>query len=195
MGGAPPPGWRRLFHLFVGSSIPVAGIFASNDAIVAAMAVVSAGGLALDLARFRLKWLNRQFVRWMAPLLKKEEDRRLTGATYLTIGALLSFLFFGSEVAVAAMLFLSLGDPAAAVVGQRMPGPRVLGKSPIGTAAFIAVALMAVAALAGSGAVEYHWGLLVGAAIAGLVELASVPPDDNLAVPLAAGAAMYLLGV
>ena len=162
--------------------------------MVAGLAVVSAGGLGLDLARFRVSWLNRQFLRWLAPLLKQNEGHRFTGATYLVIGALLAFLFYGPEVAVPAMLFLSLGDPAAALAGRRMPGPRVRGKSPGGTAAFVVIALVVVAALVGSGAIDYHWGLLVGALVAGLVELASVPPDDNLAVPLLAGAAMHFLG-
>ena len=56
---AAPPVWRRLFHLTVGSSVPLAGIFASQDAMVVALAVLSGGSLALDLVRFRLPWLNR----------------------------------------------------------------------------------------------------------------------------------------
>ena len=76
----------------------------------------------------------------------------------MVIGGLFSFLFFGSEVAVPALLFLSLGDPVAALVGRRMPGPRVLGKSPGGTAAFVAVAMAVVAVLVGSDAIDYHWG-------------------------------------
>ena len=163
--------------------------------MVAALAVVSGGGLVLDLSRFRLEWVNRRFTHWLAPLLKHNEDHRFTGATFLVVGGLFSFLFFGSQVAVPALLFLSLGDPAAAVVGRRMPGPRVLGKSPGGTAAFVVVSLALVAVLTGSGGIDYHWGLWVGAAIAGLVELASVPPDDNLSIPLIAGAAMHFLGV
>ena len=43
--------------------------------------------------------------------------------------------------------------------------------------------------------VQYHWGLLVGAVVAGLVELTPAPVDDNLTVPLLAGTAMHLLGV
>jgi dolichol kinase len=31
--------------------------------------------------------------------------------------------------------------------------------------------------------------------VAGVVELVSIPPDDNLAIPLLAGTAMFLLGV
>jgi dolichol kinase len=173
----------------------VAGIFAPEQGMLIALAVVSGGGLGLDLARFRLAWLNRQFLRWLAPLLKYDEGHRFTGATYLVVAGLLTFLFFDAAVAVPAMLFLSLGDPVAALVGRRMWGPRLLGKSPAGTAAFIVVSLAVVGVLVGGNAIEFHWGLLVGAVIAGLVELASLPPDDNMAVPLVAGAAMHFLGV
>ena len=193
-GAAPPPVWRRLFHVTAGSSVPVAGIFAPEAAMVVALAVLSAGGLGLDLVRFRVSWVNRQFLRWLAPLLKGDEGRRITGATYMVIAGLAVFLLFDVSVAVAAMLFLSLGDPAAALVGRRTPGPRGFGKSPGGTVAFVAVALAVVAALAWSGAVEYHWGLLVGAAVAGLVELLPLPPDDNFTIPLVSGAAMHFLG-
>ena len=194
-GGPPPPVWRRWFHLIAGSSIPVAGIFASDWGMVAALAVLSGGALGLDVLRFRFQWLNQQFLRWLSPLLKHDEGRRLTGATYLVVGALFTFLLFGPEVAVPALLFLALGDPAAAVVGRRMPGPRIFGKSPGGTAAFVALGLVMVGALTASGAVDYHWGLLIGALIAGLVELAPVDLDDNLTIPLIAGASMHFLGV
>ena len=191
----PPPVWRRLFHIVAGSSIPIVGIFAPQVGMVVALSVLSGGGLGLDLTRFRVPWVNRSFLRWLAPLLKHDEGHRFTGATFLIVGGLFSFLFFGTQVAVPALLFLSLGDPAAAVVGRRLPGPRFMGKSPGGTAVFVLVSLAVVAALVGSDAIDYHWGLLVGAVIAGLVELASVPPDDNLSIPLTAGAAMHFLGV
>ncbi len=163
--------------------------------MVVALAVLSAGALGLDLVRFRVSWVNSRFLRWLAPLLKDDEGHRVTGATYLVVGALFAFLLYGPEVAVPVLLFLSLGDPAAALVGRRMPGPRIFGKSPGGSAAFAAVALAVVAVLVGSGANDYHWGLLVGALVAALVELVPVPPDDNLAIPLVAGASMRLFGV
>ena len=188
-----PPIWRRLFHLIAGSSVPVAGMFAPESGMVIALAVLAAGGLSLDLLRFRISWLNQVFLRWFAPLLKPEEGHRITGASYMLIAALIVFYFFGTTIAVAAMMFLALGDPAAALVGRRTPGPSIWGKSPGGTAAFVAVSLLVVAVLGGIGAVDYHWGLLVGAAVAGLVELAPLRLDDNLTVPLIAGAAMSFL--
>ena len=193
LSASPPPVLRRLFHLVAGSSVPVAGIFAPEDGMVIALAVMAAGGLSLDLLRFRIGWLNQVFLRWFAPLLKPEEGHRITGATYMVIAALIVFYFFGTTIAVAAMMFLALGDPAAALVGRRTPGPRIWGKSPGGTAAFVAVSLLAVAVLGGTGAVDYHWALLAGAVVAGLVELAPLRLDDNLTVPVAAGAAMQLL--
>ena len=47
----PPPVWRRLFHIVAGSSIPIVGIFAPQVGMVAALAVLSGGGLGLDLTR------------------------------------------------------------------------------------------------------------------------------------------------
>jgi dolichol kinase len=192
-GQTPVP--RRVFHAAAGSTVPIAGIFMSESVMVVGLAVLLVSGVALEIARFKVDWLNRWLVRWFAPLLKADEDRRVTGATYMVAAGLIAFLLFDVAVAVAALLFLSLGDPAAALVGRRMPGLRLFGKSPVGTVAFFMVSLGIVAVLVGSGAFPYHWGFLAGAAVAALVELASLPPDDNLTIPIAAGAAMHLLGV
>jgi dolichol kinase len=190
-----PSTWRRIFHITAGSSIPLAGIFVSESAMVWALALVASGGLILDLVRFRIGWLNSIFTRLLAPLLKHDEGAHITGATYMVIAALLVFVLYGKEVAIPVMFFLSLGDPAAALVGKGMPGPRIFGKTPIGTAAFIVVAAAALAVLISADGIEPHWALWVGAGIAGVVELATLPPDDNLTIPLVAGAAMFAMGI
>ena len=194
-GAAPPLSGRRLFHAVAGSSIPLAGIFLSETVMIWALAILAAQGLVLDLIRFRVGWLNALFMRSMAPLLKEDEAGHITGATYMLIAALIVFVLYGKEVGIPVMFFLSLGDPAAAMMGRRMPGPRILGKSPGGTAAFIGVGATAVAVLLAADGIDHHWALWVGVAVAGVVEMASIPPDDNLAIPLLAGTAMFLLGV
>ena len=189
---AGPPLPRRIFHALAGSTIPLAGIFAPMPELTAALAVLAVGSLALDLARFRVSRLNRLFLRWLRPLLKSSEARRLTGATWLLLAAAIAFPLFDRQVAVAAFFYLSLGDPAAALVGRPLPGPRLFGKSPAGTLAFISVSLLAAALLVGAGFMPWHWGFAAGAIVAGLVELLPLPGDDNLWVPLAAGAVMQL---
>ena len=151
--------------------------------------------LGLDLMRLRMAGLNRLFLRWLAPLLKHDEDRKITGATYLLAAALIVFQAFDREVAVLALFFLALGDPVAALVGSRTPGPRLSGKSPGGTAAFTGVSMLVVLVLSLSGGFSFHWGMLAGGSVAALVELAPSPVDDNLTIPLVSGAVMWLLGV
>ena len=194
--GAPPaPIWRRLFHIVAGSSISLAAIWVSETPMIWALAILAGQGLALDLVRFRVGWLNALFTRWLAPLLKEDEAAHITGATYMLIAALIVYVLFGKEVAIPVVFFLSLGDPAAAMVGRRMPGPRIFGKSPLGTVAFVGVGAGAAAVLIVANGIDHHWALWVGAGVAGVVELASIPPDDNLAIPLLAGTVMFVLGV
>jgi dolichol kinase len=182
-----------LFHAAAGTAIPVTAYFLPEPLPVVIIGTLAAGSLALDLLRFRIPRLNRLFLYWLSLLLKKEEEARITGATYLLVAACVTFLVFDKEIAIAALLFLSLGDPAAALIGRPIPGPRILGKSPVGTVAFVGASLLVVAALATTGVLEFHWVLIAAAVVAGLVELAPIPLDDNLTVPLAAGAcAQYL---
>lgn len=191
---AQPKIWRRLFHIFAGSAIPIAGIFAPEREFLIALAVLAVGALALDLSRLGIGPLNRAYMRWMSPLLKSDEEKHITGATYMLIAAVPVFWLYGKDVGVPVMLYLSLGDPMAAIVGRRLPGPRLLGKSPGGTAAFAVTGTAAAGLLVAAGAVEQHWALWPGAAIAALTELAGLPPDDNLSIPLVAGTAMWAMG-
>ena len=190
-----PPAGRRVFHIVAGSSIPLAGIFVTETAMIWTLAALAVGGLSLDLVRFRIEWLNLIFTRLLAPLLKQDEAAHITGATYMVIAAFFVFLIFGKDVAIPVMFFLSLGDPAAAIVGKDMPGPRLFGKSPFGTVAFIGVGCAVLVVLLAAEGIDYHQALWVGVIVAGLIELASIPPDDNLTIPLSAGAVMFGLGV
>lgn len=188
-----PPWPRRLFHAAIGTAITVTAYFLADPLPVLLIGILAAGSLALDLIRFRTPWLNRIFLYWLSLLLKKEEEARITGATYLLIAACISFLVFDKEIAIAVLLFLSLGDPAAALIGRPIPGPRILGKSPVGTVAFVGMSILVVAALATAGVLEFQWVLVAAAVVAGLTELAPFPLDDNLTVPLISGAcAQYL---
>ena len=113
----------------------------------------------------------------------------------MATAAFFVFAILGKDVAIPVMFFLSLGDPAAAIIGRQMPGPRLLGKSPFGTLAFIAVGCATLAVLLIVGGIAHHWALWLGVLLAGLIELVSIPPDDNLAVPILSGIVIFSLGV
>ena len=190
-----PPQWRRLFHIGACSAIPFLAIFSSDTVMIVLMAVLSGVALSVETARLALPSLNRRLVPWLKPLLKETEGRRITGATYIALSALAAFLLFDKPIAIAALFFLSLGDPAAALVGTRMGGVRVFGKSPLGTLAFMMVSLGVAGVLSAGGVVPLHWGLAAGAGVAALVELTPLVLDDNVTIPLISGAAMRFMGV
>ena len=188
-----PPIWRRLFHLATSSTIPFIAIFVDASVMVAILAPLSGIAIVVETVRFRIPSLNKFLLRWLRPLLKETEDRTPTGATYISLSALASFLLFDKSVAISVLFFLSVGDPIAAVVGSRMKGFRVFGKSPGGTAAFAAASFGMVGILSVTDAVSYHWALLVGACVAALTELLPMPLDDNLTIPLVSGAVVTAL--
>ena len=157
------------------------------------MGFVAAGSLALDLIRVRILRINRVFVQGLSFMLKSDEDQSVTGPTYMFVGAFLSLLLFDKTVAAVVLLFLALGDPMAALVGRSIRGPRVLGKSPVGTLAFVGASLLVVVFLVFGGVISFQWVLVLGAVVAGLAELAPLPVDDNVTVPLITGAVIQFL--
>ena len=190
----PPPVGRRLFHLTACSSIPFAAIFLSTTTMVVLLSVLSGTALLVESIRLRMPGLNSRLVRYLKPLLKTEEDREVTGATYIALASLAAFLLFDKPLAITALFFLALGDPVAALVGSRMRGFRLFGKSPVGTVAFFLVGFAAAAVLSAGDVVDFHWALVAGAAVAAVVELVPLFVDDNVSIPLISGAAMHLMG-
>ena len=176
-----------------GSALPVLGVFVSTEVMVGLLSVLSGLAILVETARFTYPPLNRRLVPLFRPLLKPDEDEKVTAATYMTIAALGCFLFFDKGTAVAALLFLSVGDPVAALTGSRAKGFRLAGKSPWGSAGFFSVAACLSLVLWGSGVASPLWALMAGGAVAALVELSPRPLDDNATVPLISGGAIALM--
>lgn len=188
-----PPIWRRLFHIIAGSSAPILGVFASQEVMVALLAVLAGVAITLEAARFSHEPLNRMLVRLLKPLLKRDEDHKVTAATFMIIASLGCFLFFDKGIAVAALLFLAVGDPTAALVGSRARGLRLWGKSPWGTLAMFSVAAALALILWSTDLASPLWALLVGGLVAAVAEILPLRLDDNATVPLISGGAMALM--
>jgi len=109
------------------------------------------------------------------------------------IAIFFAFYFFGAEVALPVLMFVAVGDPVAALIGPRCPGPRLWGKSPVGSLAFVAASLGVWAILVSAGVGAWSWAVVITAVFAAGVELTPLPLDDNLTVPLIAGGFITLL--
>lgn len=188
-----PPGWRRLFHLIAAGGTTLLALAIPERPYLFLLGSGALLAVAMEAWRFRTGPLNAWFLLLFAPILKATEKKEITGATYFLLAAFFSFFFYGADVAIPVLLFVSVGDPMAGLVGARAPGPRLWGKSPVGSAAFFVAALAAWAIMSAVGLADWTWAIVTTAAFAAAVEITPIPVDDNLTIPLLAGAFLTLL--
>ena len=138
-----------------------------------------------------------------AGLLRRHERTQLTGTCWFSLGASLTTAAFTPALATTALVMLTLGDMAAALVGVAIGGETVVvklgraGKKSVeGSAAMFFVCFSVGSCVLHSfGVVMFEYVALAGAAAATVTELyceevAGV--DDNVAIPLVSAAAMSL---
>lgn len=146
----------------------------------------------LDVLRLSDNRLRGFFLRFFRTLIRRHEEEHLLGSTYFMIAALLSVLVFDRMIAIAALVFLVLGDTAAAVVGKKYGRIRYWGKSVEGSAACFLCCLIIGLVLLHS-----HKGapllFVIGALAAAVAEALPAPMDDNMRVPIMSGLVMQLI--
>jgi dolichol kinase len=120
-----------------------------------------------------------------------------SGAVYVCLAALLCAFLFSREIAMSALAMMLTGDVAAALIGRKFGKTPLLDKSLEGTAAFFITAVPAALILQKlPGLTALPAPAVIAAALAAAItELVSKKAriDDNLAVPVAAGAVLWLL--
>ncbi len=177
---------RKTFHL-AAAGVPATCFFLEEWPRIGLIAVLLMVSLSVDILRRR--WLtfgrlfNAVFGRW----LRDHEARQLTGATYFLLGCFLTAVLFRDRtIAIPAMLFLAVGDAAAALVGWRFGRLRIGAKTLEGS-----LACFLICWLSSLFFVDWQIGL-IGAGIATLIELAPLPFNDNLTIPVTGALAMTL---
>ena len=116
-----------------------------------------------------------------------KDARGLNGSTLYFGGCALTVALFAREPASAGLFALSLGDPAAAVVGGSVPSPR---RGRVSLAGSLACLLASAAAT---------WTILplpralLAGAVASVVEAVAGSKLDNLAIPVSVAAALAVL--
>ena len=196
---------RKAIH--VGSAVfPMAVIIVHNLYpstgrlyLSGALAVLAIILLALDLLKARYKPFKSFMMRFFGKVLRKNEMQGgMTASTIVVASAAFTILIFREEIAVVALLYLSLGDSAAALVGKHFGRIRLVGQRTLeGSLAALNTCLL-VSLFALWASPEFGWkftpaALLVGSLVATLSELFYLPLDDNFRIPVFAGLAMELV--
>ena len=143
--------------------------------------------------------LLRQFHSGMASLfqkyffgrvLREEEKSAFMGSTYFIFSTILSILLFPKSIAIASLFILILSDTAAALIGKWIGRVKLFGKTLEGSMAFLITSLLIVW-------IYPHLGRFSGSLAAlgaAVIEILPIGVNDNLSIPLAAGAIMFFVG-
>lgn len=207
---------RRLWHIFAGLALSVAGLWAPQDIFLTVLVAITITVLIIDIVRLWSPRVNRRFMIIFRALLREREVSTLTGSTYFLIAATIVFALCDKSIAAIALSFVAVGDPIAGMVGERWGKLRVnleegqisdfakfprdvrlrgkKGKSLEGSAACFAVCLLVGFILAFITHVAL-WVVVVGAICATVVESLFLLVNDNLSIPLVAAGVMSLVHV
>jgi dolichol kinase len=191
---------RKALHL--GALVIPLGIVVLGQTVALWLLVpLATVAVTLDVLRLRVPAVHRA-INWVfAPIMRPEEQPPfggpivINGATWMCVSAALCAALFPEPVAAAALAMLMVGDGAAAVVGRRFGRTRYpfSEKSVEGSAAFFVTGLLAALpfGMLAVPAVALP-ALAAGAGTAAIVEALPLPINDNVRVPLVAGATMLL---
>ena len=182
---------RKIIHLF-SLIIPFGYLYLITDkyVMVQILIVLNIIFLFFDITRHRIVWIQSIFKYFFNDMLRGHEQRgHLTGATWVIIGSLISILIFTKHVAIIALIFMSLGDTAAGLIGQKFGKHKVGNKTWEGFLAGLIICIIV--------AINFPFLplkiSLVGALVAMIMELLPIPLDDNFKIPLGSGAIMMML--
>jgi len=190
---------RKIMHTWP-IIIPIAYRFVSKDTALMIMLPICVFYVFCDIFRHFHEGFRQFFDRIItAHFLREHEKNGLIGSSYFIFGALLAIILFPKPVTIASLYILIISDAMAAIVGTGWGKTRIFAKSLEGSIAFFVsgtiIVLLALQdkPLWGESAIHDHlgWGVL---AVAGatVVELFPTGLDDNLTIPLVAGAIMMI---
>ena len=183
---------RKLFHLLGGLGLLSLYFLLGKNAAFFCYGALIVIVLAFETGRLMLPGWNRFLYTYFGSFIRKNEERKLTGTAPYILGVGLSLYAYSAPVASAAICFLAFGDVAATTIGERFGKTKIGDKSLEGTAAFVAAALAAGVLLSALGLGLAPWIMLIGALVAAGVELLTLRVNDNLMIPVIAGAVMEL---
>ncbi|HLB25172.1 MAG TPA: phosphatidate cytidylyltransferase [Nitrospirota bacterium] len=185
---------RKIYHLCGGLGLLALYVKLGPEVGLLALLGITVFATSLDLARLAVPAVNAFFYKYFPKFIRDNERDRLTGSPWYLLGVTCALAFFSLPVAVYAVCFLACGDVAATTVGERWGRTRLSGgKSIEGTAAFFAAAFAAGLVI---DAFFYPMSpaiFIAGAAVAAIVEIQPLRLNDNLTIPLVAGAVMQFL--
>jgi len=119
----------------------------------------------------------------------QEQTRFVVRPIYLALGVILALILFPAKIAYASIVIVAVGDPVAAYVGEKIGRTHIRSNKTLEGSIVGLLASFLLAAV-----IVYPTAAFAGAVGGMLMEIVDVP-DDNLTMPVAAGALISLVTI
>ncbi len=189
---------RKSIHI-TSLSIPVAYTMISKELALMIIIPMTAAFFIADVLRLYHEPSFRLYKRFFGHMLRDHEKtpqkKTLNGATWVLISATFCVLVFPKLITITAFAILIISDTVAALYGRRFGTKKYRGKTFEGSTAFVVSAFIVILftpKLIGS--IGEYLIASVSAVIGAIAEVFSFDIiDDNFAIPVAIGSALWLL--
>jgi glycerol-3-phosphate acyltransferase PlsY len=160
-----------------------------KTSVLILLGIVTFSAICTDLARTRVQWLKSLFVRYFDSMLRSHElSGKFTGATWVLIGAWFTILIFPKPIAIMALVFMSVGDTTAGIIGMQFGNIKIGSKTLEGSLSGLMICILTGWLFP---IVPITVGI-VGSVSAMVVELLPLTIDDNVSIPITSGTIMIL---
>lgn len=180
---------RKFLHLLT-AFFPILYIYLLRKEMLILLFSLTFLSILIDVLRLEIKPFGRLFYSIFEKLLWEKEKKIFTGASTYLLSAFLSVFLFSKPVAIATLLFLSVGDTIAYFVGTKFGKISLTrDKTLEGSVACFILCIVISFFIPGLPLLV----LICGAIGASLVELFPFGVDDNLLLPLVSGLIMEVV--
>ncbi len=179
---------RKLIHFF-SIGFPLAIYLFDKKTYLPIIAFFLGGFLTADYLRFEIKSFGKFFKKLFGDMIKKKEQKFLTGATWVCFSAFFVALLFPKEIAIISLLFMCLSDNIASIVGKIFGKIRIFKEKTLeGALSFFMVSFIIT--------LFYKMPLInkiILSLLITLTEVFSGDIDDNLTVPLTSAILLFFV--
>ena len=178
---------RKTVHL-LNSIIVLIFYLYGKETTLYILIPISIGFVIIDLLRINTRYISRIYNYFFEYITREEENKKLTGASYVFIAYSLIILFFDREIAIPSLLIMSISDSLAALIGKKYGLMHIGTKTIEGSLTFFISSIIIIT----FSSLNIYIGIIC-CVITTFVELFTPKEiDDNLLIPFCF-AIFYLL--
>ena len=172
---------RKAIHA-CNSIIAFSLFFLDQNDVLLIVAIGTILIVVFDFLRIYTKQVQRIYNFLFKEVTRDFESHRLTGASYVMIGALIVLSIFESRICIPALLIMSFSDSAAAIIGKKYGKTKIFNKTLEGSLAFLLTSFVIVIFFIPDIDFTFSIIAIIASTIVELVPKSNL--DDNLLIPI-----------